>query len=276
MADEDGSTYTVTYLDGAQETVPFLSRGGKAIVSYPSGDTFEGFFDAARLKQGAGVYTWQVVVAEDDDSEESTSAPPAKYEGLYVDGKRSGLGKMRYANGDVYHGEWSAGVREGEGAFTYANSDIYSGTWKAGAREGTGVYLFAGTECQLSGVWVAGRIAQGQLAYDDGSVFVGAFMHNQPFGPGTITAVNGNVQRGAFWQGRYPELGDRVVAGKQGDDYWLHAGKVSSDERADGTFSVLFDDGSTNESVALAKLRAENESTPMYGRLIWKSPAPLA
>ena len=276
--EDDEPRYTVIYLDGAKETVPYLSRGGRAVVSYPTGDTFDGTFDDARVKQGAGVYTWFAVAAADDDDggeDEAPAATPSKYEGLYTDGKRNGLGMMRYANGDVYHGEWVDGVREGEGAFTYANGDIYSGSWKAGAREGEGAYLFAGTECQLSGTWASGRIVRGQLAYDDGSVFAGAFLHNQPFGPGVITGANGNVQRGAFWQGRYPELGDRVFAGKGGDSYWLHAGKVASDERADGSFSVAFDDGSTAESVALARLRAENEATPMYGKLVWKSPAPI-
>lgn len=43
----------------------------------------------------------------------------ATYEGSYVDGKKAGVGKMTYPNGDVYTGQWKNNVMEGEGTYVY-------------------------------------------------------------------------------------------------------------------------------------------------------------
>lgn len=43
----------------------------------------------------------------------------AIYEGNYTDGKRAGMGKMTYPNGDEYTGEWKDNVMEGEGTYVY-------------------------------------------------------------------------------------------------------------------------------------------------------------
>ena len=52
---------------------------------------------------------------EDDEDPK----PKAVYEGEYVDGVKSGRGKMTYPNGDVYDGFWAANKMEGEGTYTY-------------------------------------------------------------------------------------------------------------------------------------------------------------
>ena len=54
--DEDASGYSVRYLDGAKETSVWLNRPGRAFVTYPKGDTFEGDFNAARKKDGRFVF----------------------------------------------------------------------------------------------------------------------------------------------------------------------------------------------------------------------------
>lgn len=43
----------------------------------------------------------------------------AVYEGDYRDGKKAGMGKMTYPNGDEYTGEWKDNVMEGEGTYIY-------------------------------------------------------------------------------------------------------------------------------------------------------------
>ena len=50
----------------------------------------------------------------------------AKYEGAYADGKKNGVVKMTYPEGDNYHGEWKDNKMEGEGTYTYVKTkDIY-------------------------------------------------------------------------------------------------------------------------------------------------------
>lgn len=64
--------------------------------------TRSGTYDAEKVKQGYGVYTWMKPGGEDDEA----PTERAKYEGNYKDGLKCGVGKMTFPNGDVYQGEW--------------------------------------------------------------------------------------------------------------------------------------------------------------------------
>jgi len=67
--------------------------------------------------------------------------------GQWSDDMRSGHGRYRYVNGDIYDGEWSNHVRHGSGQYTYAtNGIVYSGTWENGRRVGTGSISVVGRE----------------------------------------------------------------------------------------------------------------------------------
>lgn len=50
-----------------------------------------------------------------------------RYEGSWENGQRSGEGKCKYANGDIYVGEWVADARQGKGTCAYENGDKYTG-----------------------------------------------------------------------------------------------------------------------------------------------------
>lgn len=98
-----------------------------------------GDFNAERLKHGQGTFVWMSAPNEDDD----TRVERARYEGQYFEGKRQGVGKMTFPNGDVYHGHWHQGKMHGEGTYTYkANGDIYSGAFENGLKHGQGIYEY--------------------------------------------------------------------------------------------------------------------------------------
>lgn len=61
-----------------------------------------GTYDAEKVKQGYGTYSWMGPASEEDE----TLVEKARYEGNYKDGLKQGVGKMRFPNGDVYEGEW--------------------------------------------------------------------------------------------------------------------------------------------------------------------------
>ena len=63
---------------------------------------FEGSYDAEKIKQGSGTYVWMAPTSEDDD----TLIEIARFDGMYVDGQKTGYGKMLYPTGDIYEGEW--------------------------------------------------------------------------------------------------------------------------------------------------------------------------
>ena len=63
---------------------------------------FEGSYDAERLKQSLGTYIWMGPTSEDDE----TLIEVAKFDGMYVNGQKTGYGKMVYPTGDIYEGDW--------------------------------------------------------------------------------------------------------------------------------------------------------------------------
>lgn len=92
-------------------------------MTYGNGDVYEGPFDSRRLKHGKDAkYTFAATSADDD-------TPSCVYEGEYLDGGRTGVGRMTLSDGTVYRGEWLQGFRHGKGSYTYANQDLYSGEW---------------------------------------------------------------------------------------------------------------------------------------------------
>jgi hypothetical protein len=127
------------------------SSSHRARVTYPNGDTFEGSFNDAKVKDGPGVYTWSLEEGANPWLPEGglPEGRVVKYEGSWSNGKRSGIGKMFYPNGDRYHGTlrtcgfvfsigvtvpcvygdasglWANNKPNGEGTYFYANGDLY-------------------------------------------------------------------------------------------------------------------------------------------------------
>ena len=82
----------------------------RAKVAYPNADTYEGSFNDARQKHGRGTYTWSTNTGSNpwvpEEGFPEGTAPVVKYEGQYVEGKKQGIGKMTFPNGDKYHGSF--------------------------------------------------------------------------------------------------------------------------------------------------------------------------
>jgi len=62
------------------------------------------------------------------------------YEGSFIDGKLTGLGKYTSAIGDTYEGDLVDGAFTGEGKYTFANGDTYEGRFHKGRRVGKGTF----------------------------------------------------------------------------------------------------------------------------------------
>jgi hypothetical protein len=122
-----------------------------------------------------------------------------KYEGQYVEGKKQGIGKMTFPNGDKYHGMWEADRFHGEGTYYYAASkDIYSGHWNRGVKQGEGVMMFAADESQLVGRWEKGTFVAGKWVMKDGTSWHGPFKRGKPLGKGVYYFPNGTMQEGEY------------------------------------------------------------------------------
>lgn len=210
MAEE----YDYKYADGPKNWLekPDVKDGPMAInATYPNGNTFVGTYVAkvdapapqtegpARevVKEGQGTYTWSFK-AEDAEDDEGKKKVVCQYEGSWKDGKKSGLGKMSFPNGDTYHGLWEAGKRHGQGTYTYKNGDIYSGGWENDKKHGSGAYEYAKDQSQMIGTWVQGKYTEGKWFYQNGS-YQGAFKDTKFVGKGTFQFSHGKRIETGQW-----------------------------------------------------------------------------
>jgi hypothetical protein len=197
MADDEEAGCKVEYLDtpdGTPEETNWIMRAGRAKVTYPNGCTFEGTFDAERIKQGQGVYVW-VKPGEDDEG----PTEKARYEGNYKDGLRCGFGKMTFPSGDTYEGEWQDNKMSGEGTYWYKKSnDIYSGAWANNKKNGEGRYEFGADSSILVGNWTNGQIDKGTWELKGTGKYDGEFKLGRPIGEGRFEFLNGITQEGEY------------------------------------------------------------------------------
>jgi len=177
----EGLGYSVQYLDEDKETSNWVKRTGCAAVRYPSGDQYEGDFNARGERHGRGTYLFK--------------EGQGRYEGDYRAGKRQGQGQFKYSDGRVFTGAFSDNKRHGQGTLRYPNGDIYSGSWVQGRKDGPGTYVYADGS-QLVGEWAAGTLVTGMRVFQDQSTYYGSFAGPSatPVGAGVFCLRNGNQQ----------------------------------------------------------------------------------
>ncbi|MCP4441457.1 MAG: peptidase C14 [Aureispira sp.] len=143
-----------------------------------------------------------------------------RYEGNFVEGKRSGKGKFVYANGDVYDGNWVDGKPKGYGSRIYKNGKIKSGEWNAGrlvradkprltreclvgnCKDGHGKSVDSGGN-KYEGNFKNGMYdGYGEMKYASGDRYVGYFGKGVPNGKGSFYRTNGHVDTGEFFNGK--------------------------------------------------------------------------
>lgn len=83
------------------------------------------------------------------------------YDGTFNNGRRDGLGRQVFENGDEYSGNWKDGRMHGRGTQSFRNGDKYMGMWEYGVYHGDGVFYFAdGSFSRRS--YVQGRLEETQ------------------------------------------------------------------------------------------------------------------
>ena len=64
-------------------------------------------------------------------------------------------------DGFVYEGEWAEGKISGEGVARYANGDVYTGTFVESKRQGPGTMRYASGQ-EATGLWDDGALTSGR------------------------------------------------------------------------------------------------------------------
>ncbi len=167
------------------------------------------------------------------------------YEGMWVNSKHWGKGRLlkpngdhiegaffesdiidatlNYANGDVYKGNLSQELPNGYGILNKQSIGEISAYFKNGEIVGEVKIRFT-NGAKYTGTWVNGLMdGNGRLEYTDGSLFEGEFRNSEIGLSGKLSYVNGNIFEGAFHLGK-PRRGRMNYV--NGDVYY---GKLHND-----------------------------------------------
>jgi hypothetical protein len=155
------------------------------------GTLSEGFFIKNKL-QGKGIQktlngvmyigTFVNGIKEGEGVEESNEY---KYEGMFQNGKKNGLGRIEYKIlQDVYEGEFLDNNITGNGHYVWSNKDTYQGELLNGKMHGKGLYK-----------------------WPDGGEYYGEYVNNVKQGKGIFKWANGKVFEGPFFKGRPNGIG---------------------------------------------------------------------
>ncbi len=127
-------------------------------------------------------------------------ADGSRYEGKFVDGRRSGHGTLDLKNGTRYTGGFSDDAMTGIFKIDYPNGNSYVGDLKNGKLDGHGIYAWADGK-QYGGAFHDNAASgQGTMIYPDGSQYEGEFRQWGINGEGTKTDASGHAVHGV-WEG---------------------------------------------------------------------------
>lgn len=108
------------------------------------------------------------------------------YEGTFRGGKKNGMGKLTFPNGDTYTGQWLEGERHGHGIYIWKSGAKYEGEYSKNQRNGIGTFTFADGKI-YQGEWKDGlRNGKGKLVWENGDSYEGEFLKSHRTGKGVF------------------------------------------------------------------------------------------
>ena len=101
-----------------------------------------------------------------------------RYDGEFKDGQRNGCGTFTFSNGRRYIGQFKADRFSGKGTWILENGERYIGEFKDNQCSGKGTFIFANGSSK-SGIWQAGKLLDGTISCDLGSLALPASPGNE-------------------------------------------------------------------------------------------------
>ncbi|CUG85896.1 Hypothetical protein, putative [Bodo saltans] len=131
-----------------------------------------------------------------------------EYEGKFLSGNRSGLGKMLLFDGSEYVGEWDLDLPHGNGQLTFTSMKSVASLGLLDPAEVSASTItkkpppFMQFGGEYGGTFEDGEMhGYGVLVCQDGSKFEGEFRHNIPHGRGSLIISTGGSYEGEWVQG---------------------------------------------------------------------------
>jgi uncharacterized caspase-like protein len=232
--------------------VPVVQRksGGATVIRFSDGSVYDGATTIADAKNNSvpnGVGTFK-------------GLDGYSYTGMYVSGKRQGLGKQVLANGDRFEGDFDQDLPHGKGVLIMASGDSYEGQIVRGQIEGAGIYNFKSGNSFRGSFTNSQPNGKGVFTYSNGDVYTGDIVAGVINGSGNLKTSNGIVYLGEFkngapsgkgvWtftDGTVVEVSQNRQTGKTEGNIKFPSGDVYSGEieggRADGKGLMKFKNG---------------------------------
>jgi hypothetical protein len=234
-----GMQYLGTYRDGARDgAFKVIYPSGREIwlridnnkansegtVIYPNGDRYDGGLSPSWLPMGEGRkvlangfviqgYWLGERLADGCQSGDCRNgqgvlleSDKTKYEGMFVDGKKHGKGKLTYIyEGDTYEGEFTDGKCHGFGKYTWKEGSLktYEGQFTEEYFDGKGKMVFRdGRVYEGDFAKEKGKHGKGTFSWPNGDKYVGEFREDQITGTGIYTFKGGNQYSGEWLEGQ--------------------------------------------------------------------------
>ncbi len=121
------------------------------------------------------------------------------YDGLLVNGQRTGKGVYQWANGNRYEGDFLQNRMHGQGVFTLATGDRYEGEFNDDQMNGQGVFTWPnGRRYEGEFINNGERTGRGEFTSPNGNRYYGDFLAGRLHGLGVFHWRDGTVFRGQF------------------------------------------------------------------------------
>lgn len=122
----------------------------------------------------------------------------------YSDGRRAMIENRRvtYNDGTVYTGTLDGYIKSGIGTLKFPNGDVFTGEFKNDEIWGQGKFVYYATGDIYEGIIINGKKEQrGTYTYFDTNVYKGEYKNDLPNGNGTLYFYDGGVYEGNFVDG---------------------------------------------------------------------------
>ena len=94
-----------------------------------------------------------------------------KYDGQWVNDKKSGNGILYQNDSMVYKGEWLNDTFNGFGELYFPNGELYyQGEWNNNEKNGNGIQYYKNKNIQYQGIWLNGQKTYGKFYDNEGTI----------------------------------------------------------------------------------------------------------
>jgi hypothetical protein len=159
---------------------------------YPDGSKYIGEVNDDNIKNGKGRLVY------------STGDGNFFYEGEFLDGFKSGVGKENYPDNSYYEGEFLKGKKHGHGKFFLSNGSQYFGEFNEDKIQGKGKFIWIEDEKEYEGSWINNSLSGFGIFKKNGKIFKGYFYNDKKHGYG-VDYLNAEKPEESFMLGTWVE-----------------------------------------------------------------------